>query len=153
MRIAIASDHAGFQLKETLKKHLAALGYEFEDFGTNSEERADFPDFAVPVAKAIIEKKFERGILICGTGIGMSIAANRFPGIRAALCYDMETAKLSRQHNDSNILTLGGRTMNPESAKKIVSVWLATEFKGERYEIRNEKIKKIEEQYSVIKSP
>ena len=105
----------------------------------------DFPDFAAPVAEAILEKKFARGILICGTGIGMSIAANKFPGIRAALCYDLETAKLSREHNDANVLALGGRTLNPELAKKIVSVWLATEFAGGRYAKRTDKIKMIED--------
>ena len=155
-KIAIASDHAGFQLKETLKKHLTALGYEYEDFGTDSEERSertDFPEFAVLVAEAILKENFERGILICGTGIGMCIAANKVPGIRAAVCYDIRTAKLSREHNNANILALGGRIMNPERAKKIVSVWLTTDFKCERYERRNEKIKKIEEKYSAIKSP
>lgn len=143
--IAIASDHAGFQLKEVIKKHLYSLGYDCTDFGTNSEERVDFPDFAAPVAEAILSKKFARGILICGTGIGMSIAANKFPGIRAALCYDLETAKISREHNDANVLALGGRVLNPELARKIVSVWLATEFAGGRYSQRNEKIKAIED--------
>lgn len=148
-KIAIASDHAGFHLKEIIKKHLVALGYECEDFGATSEERVDFPDFAAPVAEAILEKKFARGILICGTGIGMCIAANKFPGIRAALCYNIKTAKLSREHNDANILALGGRTLNPESAKKIVSVWLTTEFEGGRYEQRNEMIRGIEGRYTV----
>lgn len=146
-KIAIASDHGGFQLKEILKEYLKKQGYEYKDFGTNSEERVDYPDFAAPVAKLILEKKFARGILICGTGIGMSIAANKFPGIRAALCYDLEAAKLSRGHNDANILALGARMLTPERAKKIVSVWLETDFEGGRYERRIEKIRKIEERH------
>ena len=105
------------------------------------------PDFAEKVADAIRKKKFARGILICGTGIGMSIAANKFLGIRAALCYDLETAKLAREHNDSNILVLGARRIDPELAKKIVSIWLTTEFEGGRHERRIEKIRKIEEKY------
>ncbi len=149
-KIAIASDHAGFRLKGIIKNHLSVLGYEYKDFGTTGEERIDYPDFAAPVAEAVAKGRFDKGILICGTGIGMSIAANKFPGIRAALCHNIKTAKLSREHNDANILALGGRTMNPERAKKIVSVWLATEFKGGRYARRIEKIKKIEERHSKV---
>lgn len=146
-KIAIASDHTGFRLKEIIKNHLSVLGYEYKDFGTDSEERVDFPDFAVPVAEAILKKEFARGILICGTGIGMCIAANKVPGIRAALCYNLETARRAREHNDSNILSLGARGIEPELVKKIVSVWLTTEFEGGRYIKRIEKIKNIEEKY------
>lgn len=147
-KIAIASDHAGFRLKEDLKKYLAEKGYEYEDFGANSEDSADYPDFAEKVAECILEKKFERGILICSTGIGMSIAANKFPGIRAAVCYDLETAKLSRHDNDSNVLALGGRKINPELAKMIVSIWLTTDFEaGGRHERRVDKIGHIEARF------
>ncbi len=144
MKIAIASDHAGFPLKETIKKYLDDLGYEYKDFGTTNEESVDYPDYASKVAKAVSENKFEKGILICGTGIGMSIVANKFPGVRAALCYDVETARLSREHNDANVLTLGGRTTNHELAKEIVHVWLTTEFVGERHLRRVNKIKEID---------
>jgi len=146
-RIAIASDHAGFSLKESIKKYLDKLGFEVEDFGTYSEESVDYPDFAVKVAEALKNKKFERGILICGTGIGMSISANKVPGIRAALCYNTKTAKLSREHNDANILTLGGRMIGEKEAKRIVDVWLKTKSLGERYLRRVEKINKIDDNY------
>jgi len=144
IKIAIASDHAGFLLKELIKKHLDELGYKYEDFGTTSEESVDYPDYAFKVAKFISKNKFDRGILICGTGIGMSIAANKFPGVRATLCYDTETARSSREHNDSNVVALGARTTDPELAKKIVSIWLTTEFAGERHLRRVNKIKEIE---------
>ena len=144
-KIAIASDHAGFKLKELIKNHLAALGYEYKDFGTNNEEPVDYSDFAYVVSEEVSKKNFERGILICGTGLGMCIVANKLHNIRAVSCHNIKTAKLSRKHNNSNILTLGGRTINHESAKKIVSVWLTTEFEGGRHERRVEKIKAIED--------
>ncbi len=144
MKIAIASDHAGFPLKEFVKKYLDELGYEYNDFGTTNEESVDYPDYALKVANAVSENKFDRGILICGTGIGMSIVANKFPNVRAALCYDTETARLSREHNDANVLTLGGRTTNLDLAKRIVHAWLTTEFVGERHLRRVDKIKEIE---------
>ncbi len=145
MKIAIASDHAGFPLKEIIKKYLDELGYEYEDFGTTNEESVDYPDYASKVAKSVSENKFDKGILICGTGIGMSIVANKFSGVRAALCYDTEIARLSREHNDANVLTLSGRKTNPELAKKIVHVWLKTKFLGERHTRRVNKIKELEE--------
>ena len=144
MKIAIASDHGGFSLKEIIKKYLDELHYEYEDFGTTSEEPVDYPDYALKVAKAVSENQFDKGILVCGTGIGMSIVANKFPGVRAALCYDTESARLSREHNYANVLTLGGRTTDPELAKEIVYVWLTTEFAGERHLRRVNKIKEIE---------
>jgi ribose 5-phosphate isomerase B len=146
-RIAIASDHAGFTLKESIKKFLNELGYEVEDFGTDGEESADYPDFAVKVADAVKDKEFERGILICGTGIGMSIAANKVPEVRAAMCYNIETAKLSREHNNANVLTLGARMIGEEEAKKIIDVWLKTKFLGERHLGRVEKIDEIDKKY------
>ncbi len=144
MKIAIASDHGGFPLKEIIKKYLDELGHECEDFGTMNEESVDYPDYASKVAKAVSENKFNKGILICGTGIGMSIVANKFPSVRAALCYDTETARLSREHNDANVLALGGRTTDSKLAKEIVHVWLTTEFSGERHLRRVNKIKDIE---------
>jgi ribose 5-phosphate isomerase B len=148
MRIAIASDHAGFELKEKLKEYLKELGYEYEDFGTHSEESVDYPDYALKVAEYVAEGKCERGILVCGSGIGMSMAANKVPGIRAALCYDTETARLSREHNDANILTLGARLIDEKTAREIVKVWLTTEFAGERHSRRVKKIEEIEKKYS-----
>ena len=145
MKIAIASDHAGFSLKEDVKKHLQEFGHEYKDFGTYSEDSVDYPDYASLVCNSISENMFERGILICGTGIGMSIAANKFPGIMAALCYDAESAKLSREHNDSNVLVLGGRITNSDVARDIVSSWLDTKFSGDRHMRRVNKIKDIEQ--------
>lgn len=147
MKIAIAADHAGFKLKENIKKFLESLGHEYKDFGTDSEESVDYPDFAIKAAEAVKSKKFDRGILICGTGIGMCISANKVPGIRAALCYDTETARLSREHNNANVLTMGARIIGEEKAKEIVDVWLKTEFAGGRHERRVEKINKIDEKY------
>ncbi|BAT71334.1 ribose 5-phosphate isomerase B [Thermosulfidibacter takaii ABI70S6] len=144
MRVAIASDHGGYRLKEFVKSVVQQLGCDIVDFGTYSEDSVDYPEFAAKVAKAIIEKEVDRGILICGTGIGMSIVANRFPGIRAALCHDVYTARMSRQHNDANILVLGGRVLTPEVAEEIVKVWLSEEFEGGRHERRLGKLQEIE---------
>jgi ribose 5-phosphate isomerase B len=147
MRVAIASDHAGFELKEKIKKFLKELNHEYEDFGTHSNESVDYPDYALKVAESVAKKEFERGILICGSGIGMSIAANKIPGIRAALCHSVEMAKLSREHNDANVLTLGARIIDEATAKEIVKVWLSTEFLGNRHLRRINKIKEIERKY------
>jgi len=144
MKIAIASDHAGFKLKESLKKFLLDKGYKVKDFGTFSEKRCDYPDFGYRVAKAVAEKKFARGVLICATGIGQSIVANRFPGIRAALCYNLKCAKLSREHNDANIIIFGAKFIKEETAQKALEIWLNTEFLGERHARRIKKIEKIE---------
>jgi ribose 5-phosphate isomerase B len=147
MKIAIASDHAGFELKEKIKKFLESLNYEYKDFGTNSNESVDYPDYALKVAEKVSKKEYDRGILICGSGIGMSMAANKVPGIRAALCYNVGIAKLSREHNDSNVLTMGSRMTDEKTVKDIVRVWLTTEFLGERHSRRVKKIEEIEKKY------
>lgn len=144
MRISIGSDHAGFELKSKIKEFLA-IGHEVIDRGVFNLESVDYPDFAEAVAREVVSGNAERGILVCGTGIGMSIAANKVPGVRAALCHDIETARLSREHNDANILALGGRTTDPQLAIKMVQEWLVTEFNGSRHARRLEKIRKIEE--------
>lgn len=142
--IAIGCDHGGFELKEHIKKHLDEIGEEYKDYGTYSEESVDYPDCASPVCKAIQDKTADKGILICGTGIGISIAANKHKGIRAALCSDVYSAKMTKQHNNANIICLGGRVTGRELAFMIVDTWLATEFEGGRHEARIEKIHKIE---------
>lgn len=143
--IAIASDHGGFELKEDLKLYLRNEGYGFEDFGTNSDDPVDYPDFGIRVVKEISLGNFERGILICGTGIGMSMVANKFPRIRATECHDLFVAKLSREHNDSNVLVLGGRILGKELAREITRMWLNTGFTGGRHTVRLDKIREIEE--------
>jgi len=148
MKIVVGSDHAGFHLKEEVKKFLSKSGIEVEDFGTfNSEDPVDYPDYALKVAKSITENKFERGILICGTGQGMAISANKVPGIRATVCHDVLSANFARSHNDSNILTMGERIITPLLAKEIVRIWLETPFSAGRHLRRLEKIHKIEEEY------
>jgi ribose 5-phosphate isomerase B len=147
MKIAIASDHAGFELKEKIKKFLDNLGYKYKDFGTDSNESVDYPDYALKVAESVAKKEYDRGILICGSGIGMCMTANKVPGIRAALCHNVEMAKLSREHNDANILTFGSRIIDKKTAKAMVKVWLKTEFLGERHLRRVNKMKEIERKY------
>ncbi len=148
MKVAIGADHGGFELKEKIKEFLIASGYEVTDFGTDSEESVDYPDIAYPLAKAVAKGKFERGILICGTGIGMSLVANKVKGVRAALCSDVYSAKYSVLHNNANILTFGGRVLGEELAKEIVKTWLSQTFsEGERHVRRIEKIKNIEERW------
>src|SRR4030042_114576 len=132
-KIIIGADHAGYRLKETLKPFLVEMGLAVTDAGTDNEQAVDYPDFAIKVAGAVAAGIFPRGILICGSGVGMSIAANRFPGVRAALCRDEETARLSRMHNDANILVLAGRKTDPETARAIARTWLDTPFAGERH--------------------
>lgn len=148
MKISIGSDHAGFELKEKIKEYLLELGHECEDFGTSSTESVDYPDFALKVAESVVKKECDRGILICGSGLGMSMAANKVPGIRAALCSNPEMAKMSREHNDANVLTIGARLMDENTAKEIVRVWLTTEFAGDRHLRRVNKIRDIETRYS-----
>ncbi|MGQ0828503.1 MAG: ribose 5-phosphate isomerase B [Bacteroidota bacterium] len=142
MKIAIGSDHAGFPLKEKLKTHLQSKGIELKDFGCYTEERADYPDFAHSVAMGIINKDFDFGLLICGSGNGINMAANKHRQIRSALCWMPEIAELSRLHNDANILTLPGRYIKEEEAKKCVDVFLSTGFEGGRHTERVKKISK-----------
>ncbi|WP_456457374.1 ribose 5-phosphate isomerase B [Thermovibrio sp.] len=144
MKIALACDHGGFSLKEVIKSYLEELSIEYIDYGTYSEESVDYPDFAYRAAKAIVEGEADRGIFICGTGIGISIAANKVRGIRAALCYNVYAAEMSRRHNDANVLCLGGRVLGTELAKRIVKAWLETSFEGGRHQRRIDKISKIE---------
>ncbi len=144
-RIAIGSDHAGRELKEQVKTLLEGLGFETVDFGTDDDCSVDYPDYGEKVSQAVSEGRYQRGILICGTGLGMSIVANKFPGVRATLCHDEYTARMSREHNDSNILVLGGRVLEKETALKIVRVWLETSFEGGRHERRLKKISTIEQ--------
>jgi ribose 5-phosphate isomerase B len=131
--IAIASDHAGVEMKETLKAELTALGFKPLDLGTNSSDSVDYPDYGHALAKAITDKKAKAGVAVCGSGIGISIAANRHAGIRAALAHDENTAKLSREHNDANILALGARIVQPDTAKAMVKTFFTTEFAGGRH--------------------
>ena len=136
MRVAIASDHGGFSLKEQVIGLLRNLGHEVEDQGCYSLDSVDYPDYAGKVCGSILDGSCERGILICGSGIGMSMAANRFSGIRAALCHELFTARLSREHNDANVLCLGARVIGPGLAEEMVSVWMATGFAGGRHQKR-----------------
>ncbi len=136
MRIAIGSDHRGFRLKEKLKTHLAGRGHTVMDMGTDSKERTDYPVFAFRVAEAVRQRRVQRGILICGTGIGMSMAANRVQGVRAALCNDLGLARMSRLHNNANVLCLGGDILSQQKARGIVNLWLRTPFQGGRHRTR-----------------
>jgi len=143
-KIAIASDHGGYELKNNLIAFLTNSNLVINDFGPTNPDSVDYPDYGVKVVKAILENKVDRGIVICGTGIGMSIVVNRFSGIRGTLCSDLNTAKLCREHNDSNILILGGRVIAKDLAMKIVGIWLNTEFEGGRHQRRIDKINKID---------
>jgi len=143
-KIAIASDHGGFDLKKSIVSFLLNKGWVVDDFGAPSTDPVDYPDYGIKLAEAIIDKKFVRGILMCGTGIGMSVIVNRFPGIRGTLCSDVYTAKMSREHNDSNILIMGGRVIGPGLAIEILDTWLNTEFEGGRHQRRLDKIKNID---------
>lgn len=142
--IAIGSDHAGYEAKEKVKKHLESLGVSFKDFGTHSEKSCDYPLIAKAVSLSVKSGESEKGILICGSGIGMSIAANKISGIRAALCKDEETSKLSRAHNNANIVCIGARTTDLEEIKKIVNAFLETSFEAGRHQRRLEQITEIE---------
>ena len=144
-RIIIGSDHAAFQMKETIKSFLAAQGMTIEDVGPDSTSSVDYPDFGMRVAAAVSNNDFSRGILMCGTGLGMSMVANRYPHVRAALCGDLFAARMSRQHNDANILVMGGRVIGDVLATEVVKTWLETPFEGGRHSLRLEK-------FDVIKS-
>jgi ribose 5-phosphate isomerase B len=143
-RLLIASDHGGFRLKEKLKPYLEKKGLKVIDIGPYSEERCDYPKYAYGLASRISRKSADRGILICKSGIGNSIVANRLPGVRAALCYNTKAATLSREHNDSNVLVMGSLFVSAQSAKKIIDAWLKAKFLGGRHARRLSQIKKIE---------
>jgi len=143
LKIALASDHAGYPLKEAVKEYLLSAGYEVEDFGGFNTEAMDYPDSAHPAAESVASGKNERGIFICGTGQGMQLTANKHRGIRAALCWMPEIARLSRLHNDTNVLTMPGRFFDGKTAVEMVKVWLDTPFEGGRHKRRVEKIEDI----------
>ncbi|PLY02511.1 MAG: ribose 5-phosphate isomerase B [Desulfuromonas sp.] len=144
--LVIASDHGGLELKDAIKTALMSRGLKVEDLGTISPDSVDYPDFGEKVAHAVSKGEAEQGILICGTGIGMSIVANKFPGVRAALVNDEFTAQMSREHNDANILVMGGRILSSEQACKLVDIWLDTSYEGGRHQRRLDKIAEIEKQ-------
>lgn len=144
-KIAIASDHAGRELKEDIKVFLKELGVSNAvDMGTNGNEVVDYPDYGIPVAEKVSRGELEKGILICGTGIGMSIVANKFPNVRAALVNDVYSARMAREHNDANILVIGGRIAGKGLAREMVKTWLGARFEGGRHQRRLDKIKEIE---------
>jgi ribose 5-phosphate isomerase B len=145
--VAVGADHGGYALKESVKVYLAELGYVVTDLGTTSAEAVDYPDFAYAVAKAVADGAAWRGIMIDGAGIGSAMVANKVPGVRASLCYDLSSASNAREHNDANVLTLGGQLIGPNLARQIVKTWLSTEFGGGRHARRVEKIAAVESRY------
>ena len=144
MKIAIGSDHAGYEDKEKVKKQLEELGYEYEDVGTNSAESVDYPIYAQKVAEKVANGEVEQGLLICGSGNGMQIAANKIRGVRAALAWNEETARLARQHNDANVLSVPARMISPEEVSKVVKSYLEAKFEGGRHQRRVEEISELE---------
>ena len=140
LKIALGADHAGFELKKTVRAYLEGKGFQIDDQGTHSTESTDYPDFAQKVAARVAANQADFGVLICGTGLGMTIAANKFPGIRAAACNDTISARLARAHNNANVLAMGGRLIGEATAEKILDTWLSTPFEGGRHERRVEKI-------------
>ncbi len=144
MKIALGADHAGFELKNRIKQHLGEDGIEVQDEGTNSDDSVDYPDFARKVAEDVVEGRADLGVLVCGTGIGMAISANKVPGIRAANCDTVFQAQMSREHNDANVLALGARVLQPEAAIAIVETWIKTNFAGGRHQRRIDKIHEME---------
>jgi ribose 5-phosphate isomerase B len=146
MKIALASDHAGFEEKERLKDQIEKLGVQVTDFGTTSGASVDYPDYARKVAEAVASGQFPQGILVCGSGAGMAIAANKVPGIRAAVAWNEETARLARQHNDANVLAIGARTTPEGQIPAVVKAWLEAEFEGGRHAERVRKIQELESQ-------
>lgn len=150
MKIAIGADHAGFRLKDEIKSYIEELGHQVEDYGCTCGDSVDYPDYASEVCLKVTEGQADRGILICGTGIGMSIAANKIPGIRCALVHDLFSAKATREHNDTNVLAMGERVIGPGVAQEIVKIWLETEFsQGPRHVNRVNKVKALEEKYTL----
>ncbi len=148
MKIALGSDHAGLPLKKEIISHLESKGIEMKDFGTYTESSCDYPEFALQVAEEVVSKNYDFGILVCGTGIGISIAANKVPGVRAALCSDTFSAHACREHNNANILALGQRVIGVGVALDIVDIFLNTKFEGDRHQRRLDKITEIEKKYS-----
>ena len=146
MKVAIASDHAGFEEKEKIKKVLDEIGFDYEDLGTTSTDSVDYPDYAQKVGEAVARGEAEQGILVCGSGIGISIAANKIRGVRAALAWNEETARLARRHNDANVLAIGARVTPESEIPKIVKAWFDAEFEGGRHAKRVEKISKLEKE-------
>ncbi|MBX3432706.1 MAG: ribose 5-phosphate isomerase B [Pirellulales bacterium] len=144
MRVSIGSDHRGFHLKEQIAAFLRQNGHEVEDEGPRSTESADYPDFARLVARKVSDGKVERGVLICGTGIGMAIAANKYPNVRAATCTDEVTAEISRRHNDLNVLCLSADMLSPRTVERMIDVWMSTPFEGGRHQRRVDKISDLE---------
>jgi ribose 5-phosphate isomerase B len=150
MKVAIGSDHGGYRLKETVIPSIEALGHEVVDLGCDCEDSVDYPDYALPVCEKVASGEADRGILICGTGIGMTIAANKIPGIRCALVHDLFSAKVTREHNDSNVLAMGERVVGPGVALEIVKTWLETDFsEGARHQNRIRKMKDLEDRYTL----
>ncbi len=152
MRIAIACDHGGLRLKQEILDYLKETDFLVEDCGTFSEASVDYPDVVLPVAEAVARGEWDRAVLVCGTGIGVAMAANKVPGVRAAVCHDPYSARHSRAHNDANVLALGERVIGPGLARHIVAVWLETEFEGGRHARRVGKITAIEEKYAPRRS-
>jgi ribose 5-phosphate isomerase B len=144
-QIVIGSDHAAYQLKEKIRQYIIERGIDINDVGTYSEDSVDYVEFGIKVATMVSTGKYERGILLCGTGLGMSMVANKFPHVRAALCNDLFSAIMSRRHNNSNILVMGGRVIGEELARQIVKAWLETPFDGGRHQLRIKKFDRIEE--------
>ena len=144
MKIALGSDHAGYEAKISLREHLCQQGHECLDLGTDGESSCDYPDYAAAVGRAVSLGKVDRGVLVCGTGIGMSISANKVDGVRAALCHDEQTARMSREHNDANVLCLGARILGEGQSLKIVDSWLVASFAGDRHARRVLKISALE---------
>jgi ribose 5-phosphate isomerase B len=145
--IALGADHAGWQLKEEIKAWLLERNVDLLDFGTHSPDSVDYPDYAAQVGEAVAAGKAARGVLVCGTGIGMAMAANKVPGVRAAFCPDLFTARMSREHNDANVLALGGRLTSGEVALEIVEMWLRAEFQGGRHARRVGKLTELEQRH------
>lgn len=147
MKIALGSDHRGFETKQRIGATLRSWGHEVLDVGTKDQDRCDYPDFAFEVARRVGSQAADRGILICGTGIGMSIAANKVPGVRAALCHDSITAEMSRRHNDANVLCLSADLLGEELIERMLRIWVETQFEGSRHQRRVEKILKYEDEH------
>ncbi len=144
-KIAIGSDHAGFEAKEQAKRDIESLGLEIEDKGTSGLQSVDYPDFGAAVGQAVVNGEVDRGVVICGSGIGISIAANKVHGVRAALCWNEETARLARQHNDANVLCIGARFIEPALAARMIRVFMETEFESGRHQQRVEKLTQLDD--------